>query len=139
VSVNDRANASSPVKLPRHGSWLAKSLWLIFGSPFLTILFLALVGGLFGYLAAIRGDTAPTRHVLVGVILGGFLGIEFALSRTVRSKAMRTAVAALVGAVAGGSIGMVLSRSPVELLLFSLCLAIAGAWGPSLLRHVNFP
>ena len=127
------------MKLPQHGSWLAKSLWVIFGNPVLTIFSLALLGGMFCYLAAIRGSGAVSRQILVGLIFGGFLGTEFALSRLVRAKRVRTPISAATGAIAGLAIGVVLSRSPFELLLFSLCFAVAGAWGHSLLRHVNFP
>lgn len=118
---------------------VARALWAIFGDTVITILFLSLLGALFGYLTSESEGEGTLRYVSVGAIFGAFLGAEFSAWRLIRLTGRRAIVGAAIGAAAGVAIGVLVAGSALKILVFALVLAALGAFGHPLLRHFNFP
>lgn len=128
------------IRPSRLDTWIAYGLVAIVGSAPLTVGVLSLIGALSGYLLGqSTSSLTPFRHGVVGAILGAFLGAQFSAERMIKRKAWSVTVRAIIGVVAGAAIGMIVSDSLVTICGFSLVLAVLGAWGGPVLRHLNFP
>lgn len=127
------------MKLPKRGSWVAKTAMVIFGNSVIAVIFFALLGAIGGGLASPYANNGQVALISVGTIWGWFIGVIFVAREDPSGRWCRRAVRVLVGAAAGAGTGVILGWSHSSSVALALGFAVLGYFGHVWAKHLTFP